>query len=86
MEAKLQTEEGKEIYRQRKKITEPVFGQIKFNLGSMRFRLGGPDKAGGERVLVCLVYNIKKIYASIMAQGGEADELTRELQAAYTPA
>ncbi|GFP33529.1 hypothetical protein HKBW3S42_01866, partial [Candidatus Hakubella thermalkaliphila] len=25
MAAKLQTEEGKEIYRQRKKIVEPVF-------------------------------------------------------------
>ncbi|GFP26247.1 transposase, partial [Candidatus Hakubella thermalkaliphila] len=31
MEAKLQTEEGKEIYRQRKKIVEPVFGQMRFN-------------------------------------------------------
>jgi hypothetical protein len=39
MEAKLQTEEGKEIYRQRKKIAEPVFGQIKFNLGFRMFRL-----------------------------------------------
>ena len=48
VEAKLQTEEGKEIYRQRKKIVEPVFGQIKFNLGFRRFRLRGSDKAGGE--------------------------------------
>jgi hypothetical protein len=39
--AKLQTEEGKEIYRLRKKIVEPVFGQIKFNLGFRRFRLRG---------------------------------------------
>ena len=28
MEAKLQTKEGKEIYRQCKKILEPVFGQM----------------------------------------------------------
>jgi hypothetical protein len=60
MEAKLQTEEGKEIYPQRKKIAEPVFGQIKFNLGFRRFRLRGSDKAGGEWTLVCLVHNIKK--------------------------
>ncbi len=33
MAAKLQTKEGKEIYRQRKKIVEPVFGQMKSNLG-----------------------------------------------------
>jgi hypothetical protein len=32
------------------------------------------------------MHNIRKIYARIRAKGGEADELTRELQAAYTPA
>jgi IS5 family transposase len=69
MEAKLQTEEGKEIYRQRKKIAELVFGQIKFNLGFRRFRLRGSDKASGEWTLVCLVHNIRKIYARIMAKG-----------------
>jgi len=36
--------------------------------------------------LVCLVHNIKKIYARIMAKGGEFDDLTRELQAARNPA
>ena len=86
MAAKLQTEEGKEIYRQRKKIVEPVFGQMKFNLGFRRFHLRGLDKADGEWTLVCLVHNIKKIYARIMAKGGELDDLTRELQAAYNSA
>ena len=86
MAAKLRTEEGKEIYRQRKKIVEPVFGQVKFNLGFRRFRLRGSDKAGGEWTLVCLVHNIKKIHAKIMAKGGEFDDLTRELQAAHNPA
>jgi transposase len=86
MKAKLRTEEGKEIYRQRKKIVEPVFGQMKFNLGFGRFRLRGLDKAGGEWTLVCLVHNIKKIYASTMAKGGELDGLTSELQAVYYPA
>jgi hypothetical protein len=82
----IQTKEGKEIYRQRKKIAEPVFGQIKFNPGFRRFRLRGSDKAGGEWTLVCLVHNIKKIYARIRAKGGDRDGLSRELQAAYTPA
>jgi transposase len=86
METKLQTEEGKEIYRQRKKIVEPVFGQMKFNLGFRRFRLRGLHKAGGEWTLVCLVHNIKKIYARIMAKGGELGDLTRELVAIYNPA
>ncbi len=44
MAAKLQTEKGKEIYRKRKKIIEPVFGQLKFNLGLVRFRLKGLKK------------------------------------------
>ncbi|GFP28940.1 transposase, partial [Candidatus Hakubella thermalkaliphila] len=57
-----------------------------FNLGFRRFRLRGLDKAGGEWTLVCLVHNIKKIYTRIMAKGGELDDLTRELQAAYNPA
>jgi hypothetical protein len=49
MAAKLQTEESKEVYRQRKKIAEPAFGQIKFNLRFRRFPLmEGPNKAGGE--------------------------------------
>ena len=86
MAAKLQTEGGKEIYRQRKKIVEPVFGQMKFNLGFRRFRLRGLDKAGGEWTLVCLVHNIKKIYAKIVAKWGELDSLTRELEAIYNPA
>jgi len=85
MAAKLQTQEGKEIYRQRKKIVEPVFGQVKSNLGFRRFRLGGLDKAGGEWALICMVHNIKKIYAKIMAKGGELDGLTTELQATYNP-
>ena len=87
MEAKLKTEEGKEIYCQRKEIVEPVFGKIKFNLGFRRFHLRGLDKAGCEWTLVCLIHNIKKIYVRIMAkEGGKLDDLTRELQAAYNPA
>jgi len=74
MAAKLRTEEGKEIYRRRKKIVEPVFGQMKFNLGFRRLRLRGLDKAGGEWTLVCLAHNIKKIYARIVPKGGELND------------
>ncbi len=68
------------------KIVEPVFGQMEFNLRFRRFRLRGLEEAGGEWTLVCLVHNIKKIYARIMAKGSELDGLTRELQAAYASA
>ena len=46
---------------------------MKLNLGFRRFRLRGLDKAGGEWILVCLVYNIKKTYFRITAKGGEPD-------------
>ena len=68
---------------------EPVFGQVKLNLGFRRFRLRGVYKTDGEWTLVCLVNNIKRIYTRIIAKGGEMDEmdgLTRELQVAYNPA
>ncbi|MBT9143233.1 MAG: hypothetical protein DDT29_01632 [Dehalococcoidia bacterium] len=86
MEAKLQTGEGKEIYRQRKKIVEPVLGQMKFNLGFRRFHSRGVDKADGEWTFLYLVHNIKKIYARTMAKGGELDDLRGELRVAYNPA
>jgi len=54
---------------------------MKFNLGFSRFRLRGLGKAGGEWTLVCLMRNIKKIYAEIMTQGGELQGLTKELHA-----
>ena len=59
---------------------------MKFNLGFGGFYLGGLDKASGEWTLVCLVHNIRKIYAKIMAKGGALDSLTRGLEAMYNPA
>jgi hypothetical protein len=82
---RLSCKPGKEIYLQRKKIAQPVLGQIKFSLGFKRFCLRGLDMAGGEWTLVYLVHNIKKVYARIMTKWGEMDDLTRELQAAYNP-
>jgi len=79
MAAKSQSEEGKEIYRQRKKVVKPVFGQVKFNPEFSRFRLRGLDRAGGEWRLVCLVHNIKKIHARIMAKEGELDVMGQQI-------
>jgi len=83
LETRFMRHKGGRIRLKLQKIVEPVFGQVKFNLGFRRFRLRGSDKADGEWTLVCLVHNIKKIYARIMAKGGEPDGLTGELQAAY---
>jgi transposase len=60
MREKMSHEESKEIYKKRKVIVEPVFGQIK-NMGFRRFHVRGFQKASGEFSLVCSVHNIKKM-------------------------
>ncbi len=47
MNAKMAHEESKAIYKERKVIVEPVFGQIK-NTGFRGFSLRGKDKVAGE--------------------------------------
>ena len=60
MSEKMKKESSKKIYRKRKIIVEPVFGQIKTG-GFKRFSLRGLEKAAGEFSLVCAVSNFKKI-------------------------
>ncbi len=62
MRYRLNTEEGKALYKQRKQTVEPVFGIIKEVLGFRRFSLRGKQKAAGEWCLVCLSYNLKRLF------------------------
>ena len=62
---KMEQESSKEIYKKRKVIVEPVFGQIK-NSGLRGFSLRGHKKAGGEFSLICAVHNFKKIIKAIV--------------------
>lgn len=61
MRKKLKSKEGKEIYERRKRIVEPVIGNIKQNLGFREFLLRGVKKVRGEFAIVAAVHNIKKI-------------------------
>lgn len=61
MRAKLSTVQGKAIYGQRKRLVEPVFGNIKFNLGFARFGLRTLPKVRGEFLLICIAHNLKKL-------------------------
>ncbi len=65
MNEKMEQESSKEIYKNRKKIVEPVFGQIK-NSGFRGFSLRGFEKSSGEFSLVCAVHNFKKIVKAIL--------------------
>ena len=58
--AKMQTEEAKQIYKQRGQTAEFPSAWIKEKLGLRRFRVGGLLKAGLELVWACLTYNIQQ--------------------------
>jgi hypothetical protein len=64
MQHKLRTEAGRSIYKMRKAIVEPVFGQIKERRGFRRFSLRGMEKVRCEWKLVCLTSNLRKLFGS----------------------
>jgi transposase len=64
MNEKMEQEASREVYKKRKQIVEPVFGQIK-NSGFRGFLLRGYKKASGEFSLACAVHNLKKIVRAL---------------------
>ena len=62
MQHKLRTEAGRAVYKRRKAIVEPVFGQIKEQRGFRRFSLRGLEKARAEWKLVCATANLLKLF------------------------
>ncbi len=62
MAAKLDSAEGRALYRLRQQTVEPVFGVIKAVLGFTGFSLRGLDKVAGEWNLVALAYNCKRLH------------------------
>jgi len=64
MKAKLQTEAGRNLYRMRKAIVEPVFGQIKEWRGFRRFSMRRLTKVRAEWRLVCATHNLLKLFHS----------------------
>lgn len=61
MKAKLETEDGKELYKKRKSTVEPVFGIIKRAMGFTHFHLRGIKNVANEWTLTALAYNCKRI-------------------------
>jgi transposase len=74
MKNRLETKEGRDLYNQRKQTIEPVFGVIKEILGFRRFSMRGRRKAEIEWGLVCLSYNLKKLFT---LKGGLRPEKAR---------
>ncbi len=62
MAHRLKTQTGKALYKLRKQTVEPVFGIIKEVMGFRRFLLRGRTKVGLEWTLVCVSYNLKRMF------------------------
>jgi transposase len=65
--AKLATRAGKDRYRKRKSVVEPVFGWIKHALGFRQFLMRGFQRVRGEWNLVCLAVNLKRLQVALAA-------------------
>ncbi len=62
MRNKLRTPQGRAIYKMRKAVVEPVFGQIKEQRGFRRFLLRGLANVTAEWNLICATHNLLKLY------------------------
>jgi transposase len=62
MRRKLRSRKGREIYRRRKAIVEPVFGVLKQQRGLRQFRLRGLARVGIEFALAAIGYNLSRVY------------------------
>lgn len=63
MKHRLRTQAGKKVYAKRKSTVEPVFGIVKAVMGFRQFLLRGFEAVQGEWDLVCIAWNIKRLYA-----------------------
>jgi transposase len=64
MRRKLRTVEGRAVYKMRKAVVEPVFGQIKEARGFRKFLLRGLEKVQAEWKLICATHNLLKLFQS----------------------
>jgi transposase len=62
MRAKLKTAAGRNLYRMRKAIVEPVFGQIKEWRRFRRLSLRGKENVKAEWRFVCAIHNLLKLF------------------------
>ena len=61
------TNEAKKAYNLRKITVEPVYGNLKENLGFRGFLLRGVEKVKIEFNLACIAHNLQKIWRLTVA-------------------
>ena len=62
MRDKLGTDAGKAVYKMRKAVVEPVFGQIKAVRGLRSLSMRGLEKVAAEWRIICLTHNLLKLF------------------------
>jgi transposase len=62
MRRKLRCPLGRQLYRRRKAIVEPVFGVLKQQRGMRQFRTRGLARVAAEFTLATLAYNLTRLY------------------------
>ena len=78
MRNKLQTPEAKQRLKTRMSTVEPVFGNLKANLGFTSFRFRGQRQVKGEFMLMAIAHNLNILYRLL-----EVIRLIRFLYASY---
>ena len=63
MKNELKSETGRALYSKRKSTVEPVFGIIKHVMGFRQFSMRGLEKAKGEWSIVCMAWNIRRLFS-----------------------
>lgn len=64
MQRKLLTKRGRELYKKRGQIVEPIFGQIKTCRGIQKFMRRGYEACAQEWKLICATHNLLKLWRS----------------------
>ena len=62
MRDKMEQLNSKKVYNLRKMTVEPVFGNLKQNLGFREFLLRGLNGVKTEMNLICIAHNLQKIW------------------------
>jgi len=62
MKDELKSEAGRSVYAKRKTTVEPVFGIIKHVMGFRQFSMRGLKKVKGEWSIVCMAWNLHRLF------------------------
>lgn len=79
MRARLDNPIGEQCYLERMSIVEPVFGNLKENLGFRQFNLRGIGKAGTEFNLLCIAHNLLKIHEHLQHAGKRLADMVKTM-------